>query len=118
MSSFREESLSKLAGLLVPVGMGGLFFGFVSLVPYLQRLPLFRLDTTDACWFAMCFTIYLIPGIPVLMIAGAVVAGVIAGVVRGSMLFYEHVLKRPGRIVLLVWVGLVLWWLGWVLFEG
>ena len=52
--STREETLSKIGGFFLPIVMGGLFFGFVSLVPYIQMLPLFRLDTTDACWFAIC----------------------------------------------------------------
>lgn len=116
--STREETLSKIGGFFLPIVMGGLFFGFVSLVPYIQTLPLFRLDTTDACWFAMCLVIYLIPGAPVLMLAGLVLLGGIAGVVRVLMLFYEHVILRPGRIILILWIGIVLGWLGWILFEG
>jgi len=114
MPSFglREEQLSKIAGILLLVGLVGALFGFVSLIPYIQRLPLFRMDTTDACWFTICFAIYLIPLIPVLFLATLLFFGILAAITKGAMLFYKHVILRPGRTILLIWIGIILLYLG------
>lgn len=109
---FKEKILPDILGLLTFVAMGACMFGFACIVPYLQRLPLFRLDTSDAGWFSICCFIYLIVFAIPLFIAGTLAMAVIAGIVKGGILFYEHVILKPVNAISVIATSLFLVWVG------
>lgn len=121
MSSFKEyfnkEILPSILGLLTFVAMAACMFGFVSIVPYLQSLPLFRLDTTDAGWFSICCFIYLIVFAVPLLMAGTILLAIIAGIVNGSILFYKHVILKPVNAISVIATSLFLVWVGSLGYE-
>lgn len=114
---FKEKILPDILGLLTFIAMAAFMFGFASIVPYLQRLPLFRLDTSDACWFSICMAIYS----PVFLFAGAiivlVVGGFCAGVWKGSLFVYTHIILEPVRAISVIATSLFLVWVGSLGYE-
>lgn len=108
----KEEILPKIIGFLLFAAACACFIGFAIIIPYIQKLPLFRLDTTDACWFSICCAIYFIPFCIAGSIVLACIAAVVGSIVGISVFFYKHVILKPGRAILCIFIGLVLLWIG------
>lgn len=116
MSSFGEfikDALSKLAMVFTVIVLMAGIYAFAEMGPmdYIQSLPLFRLDNTDAGWFSICCAIYFIPVFFVGYLALAIIGGVLALVANGCMLFYKHVILEPMRAILVTITGAIIVWM-------
>jgi hypothetical protein len=109
--------LLKILGVIaVPVGMVALSNS--GALGFVQSLPLYRMDRSDASWFALCTAIYSPILIPAFMLVGAVIIAVGFGIWKGSVLFHQQVILKPIRLVFLICVSLILVWIGPLCYDA
>lgn len=109
---FKDELLPGLTTFLLLIVACACILGFAYIIPYIQMLPLFRMDTSDASWFTICCAIYFIPFCIVGFLAFICIASVVGAVYFIAVLFYKHVILKPVYAILFIIISLVLLWIG------